>query len=232
MIKISIKYIAIALFLIIIGIFLLKPKEDSIPTDPKQLIQKINAQNEQVNSVSCDLVGNFASFYWFYEKPNKVYFKTTSRNKDQAIISDDGQTYWFWIKTFDPRTVYYCDSSKVDNTRVKHPLKPNFIKGILFFDKMPPEAHVNQYRHTTEISFFDENYLRKILVNHNQITEQHWLENGELILSVYYNSDLVEIFWHEENQSTIARIKQLIINPKEKPDQMPLDLKKIDLNGY
>ena len=228
MLKISIKYIAFVLFIAII-ISLLKPaKKTNNLHDTLDIIQKINLKNSKITSASSELVGNTAEFYWFYEKPNKVYFVTKFLKKEQAIASSDGKTYWFWIKSFDPKSVYYCDLDKIELTRVKSPLKPDLIKSLIFIDEIPKTAKVNN----DEISFKDGFYLRIIKIGKENIKEQHWFENNEKLLSAYYQDECIKINWYEENKQISVFVKNLKINPKHEPDQQMPDLKKINLEDY
>lgn len=227
MLKISIKYIVFVLFIAII-ISLLKPAKKT--NDPNNVldIQKINQKNSHIMAASCDLIGNSAEFYWFYEKPNKVYFATKFLKKEQAIVSADGKTYWFWIKSFDPKSVYYCDLDKIELTRVKSPLKPDLIKSLIFIDEIPKTAKVNN----NEICFKDGFYSRIIKIEKEKIKEQHWLENNKPTLSAYYNEESIKIVWHEENTKISVFIKNLKINPTHRPAQQMPNLKTINLEDY
>lgn len=230
MFKISIK-ISLIIFALTLIVVLIKPDKGPKIADIKELIQKINEENKEIYSISCNLSARYADFYWFYEKPNKVYFLTQVFKKDQAIVSSDGEIYWFWIKDFDSKHVYYCDLDKLQNTRVKSPLQPNLIKSLIFVDQIPLEAKIID----DEILFEQDGYSRVIKIEDMKITEQHWLLEGKSILSIYTEHDnlpkRLRIIWHEEKQQIIVEVKKISTNP-ESPSQIMPKLEKINLENY
>jgi len=230
MIKILIKILLIV-FIILILMALNKPSKQPTILDAKDFIQKINEKNKEIHSISCDLSSKYANFYWFYEKPNKIYFLTRAFKKDQAIVSSDGETYWFWIKDFDPKHVYYCDLDKLKDTRVKNPLQPDFIKSLIFVDQIPLDAKV-----VGEKILFDQGgYSRVFKLEETKIKEQHWLLGGKPILSVYTEYDsgpkYLKIIWHEEKQQIYVEVIKINTNI-EIPSQAMPKLKKINLYNY
>lgn len=224
--------VILLLALILFIIFLFKKHPDQ-QINNLNTINQINEQNSRINSISCDLTSEITNSYFFYCKPDKVILNTYFLKREESKIASDGKTYWFWIKKFNNKSVYYCRTIKIDDTRVIDPLKPNLIKSLICIDEIPLDSKI-KLSDEIEVEFKDGTYERKIIIYNNRIQEQHWFLVGSPILSIYvleHNEvpTLIKVLWHKENYSTKIRISNIQINPnKQQSFEMP-DLNKINL---
>lgn len=223
--------ILLFVFVFLLFAFQKKPKNQELNLN---IIKEINQTNSQIKSISCELSEDLTNSYLFYSKPNELILTTYFFNKQQSKLSSNGETYWFWIKKFDPDAVYHCRLSKIDETTVIDPLKPDLIKSILCIDEIPIEKSKIKISDQIEIYFKYKQYDRIVIIQDERIKAQYWHLNNELILSIEVIRfekipTLIKVTWHKENYSTRIRLKNIKINAEETADHKMPDLKKINL---
>jgi outer membrane lipoprotein-sorting protein len=202
------------------------------------IIEKLNNQNSEIQSVSCRLSSSASISDLFYEKPNKIFLKTYFLGKEEAKVSSDGQNYWFWIRNFDPKCIYYTPLENLEETRVIDPLRPDMIKSLLCIDEIPNENTLVQDDNAVQIFFVCGSYRRLLIVKDGKIKEQHWYSfEDKPLLSIYViNQDiipsLIKVIWHEQNYKVKISMSQVKINPKEKPKYDMPEMKKKNLKDY
>jgi hypothetical protein len=227
-----IKYLVLFYFFIFLLFFFQKKPKNQEPN--LNVIKNINYVNSKIKSISCDLSEEMTNSYFFYSKPNELILNTYFFNREQSKISSNGEIYWFWIKKFDSKSVYYCNLSKIDETSVIDPLKPDLIKSIICIDEIPLERSTIKITDQIEVSFKYKQYDRVIIVQDEKIKSQYWYINKEPILSVEVLKTeqiptLLKVTWHREKYTTRIRLKNIKINQEKKLDHNMPNLNKINL---
>lgn len=230
------KYIVLlSIVLLLLHIIFLKKQPNKKENNLNTIIQ-INERNSLIKSISCDLSSEMTNSYFFYSKPNKVILNTYLFKREESKIASNGEVYWFWIKKFDPKSVYYCRPDKIDETRVIDPLKPHLIKSLICIDEIPLDSNV-KFDNKIEVSFKDGQHDRLIIIDDGKIQEQHWNQNNAPILSIYVLEHAevptsIKVVWHKENYSAKIRINNIKINVKEEESFDAPNFKKINLEEY
>lgn len=211
-------------------------KQDFYYENPIETIKNINSKNSKISCFSCDISSFLVNSKFYYQKPDRIFLENYFLGRKEAIISLDNQEYWFWIKRFDADSVYYCDYAKLNETTVRHPLRPQLIKSFFCIDQIPENAILNSSNDLIESFFTEDEYTRIVKFNKNNIVEQHWMLNGENLLSIYvFEFDTIarsiNVVWHEENHSLKLKITNFKLDV-DMPDQKMLDLKKVNLENY
>lgn len=211
-------------------------KQDFYYKNPIEAIKHINSKNSKISCFSCNISSFFVDSKFYYQKPDRIFLENYFLGKKEAIISLNNQEYWFWIRRFDANSVYYCDYAKLNETTVRHPLRPQLIKSFFCIDQIPDNAILTKSNNLIESVFAQDEYLRIIKSNENNIVEQHWLLNNQNILSIYVLefdtiARSINVIWHEENHSVKLKVTNFKQNTKM-PNQKILNLKKVNLENY
>lgn len=55
-------------------------------------------------------------------------FRVSSFGREQAAVGCDRETYWFWMKSYDPRSHYSCPATDIDKVGLNPLFSPFFIR--------------------------------------------------------------------------------------------------------
>lgn len=170
----------------------------------------------------------------YYKKNDTLFLESFLIGKESEIGLKDG-IYWFWIKKFDSKNVYYCPKKEILNTRIQSPLNPNLIKLMTTIDPITP-------REINKNCLFEikDDLVRKIFFYEKKISRQEIYKDGNLIftcefLDFYFENNCylpkkIKITWHEENINAMLFFSKPKINITKDFDIPKIN--KINLLGY
>lgn len=230
-------------------IFLLATKRNnSIPTrlnvDKTSAIELLNQKNKLARRVFCPSIrmGFTSNSSLFYEKKGNMLLITFVIGMKEAMVGCENDEYWFWIRSFDKDSVYFCEKDKLDQTRLRPLMMPETISMIGWIDEIDPKSKIvrleNSFVSETQksnIKYLTEFDQEKILSQKIVLEDQEILTmKGENYQ--YFSGHLMPtrilVFWHEEGLSSRFFINEWIINSDDKDTSMPENLKKINLEDY
>lgn len=216
-----------------------QPKELFLKNN--EIIESINNNNLKVKSIFYPKINcNGVKSSLFYEKPSRIQITSTLFGNSESELFSDEKLFWFWIRSFDANSVYFCERSNVHLTRVINPLRPEILSKVLGLDEIPSDAVVKQIGGYFEVLLLQDGYFRKIIIE-DRITKQIFYKNEQAILSVDFVSvqevdsiwvpKEIKLFWHSENMHLKMSMGTPQINIDVAPTKMP-NLKKINLEDY
>ena len=212
------------------------------PSKIEELIRSINENNAKVRSISypeisCSRVNSTL----FYEKPSRIQITSNFLGSKESEIFSDENTFWFWLKSFDPKSVYFCEREKIHLTRVINPLRPELLVRLVCLDEIPSDAKLVPLEGYCELVVQEETYLRKLVLK-DRVTRQTFYKDGEEVFLVDFVSvqnvdgiivpKQIKLSWKKENISMTMDMGTPLINTNVPPIKMPYGLKKINLEGY
>jgi hypothetical protein len=237
------------IFLILFVTFLiLKSKSsDKIPIkydQGAQLINDLNEKNSNINSLILNGDNKKLKYHIAYKKPDQFLLSVEGQRGREIEVGFDNLYFWFYIKNFDSKNLYFCDKSKLDQTRIKPILRPEILIDLLGLNAIDPSKFI----------FFSKNdkieakekklgFIRIVIldVKENNIIEQSYYYENDLFLSVkiqsFFNFEgnnipkSILINFKEERLFIPVEIKSKQINTEFKIE-MPSDYNKINLVDY
>jgi len=207
-----------------------------------ELIYSINNNNAKVKSILYPEIScSRAKSTLFYEKPSRIQITSTFLGGKESEVFSDEKTFWFWLKSFDPNSVYFCNRENIHLTRVINPLRPDLLVRLAGLDEIPSDAKLVLMEGYYEVFVQEEAYLRKLVLK-DRLTRQTFYKDGEEVLIVDFVSmqDIdgivvpkqIKLSWKKENISMTMDMGTPLINTNVPPIKMPYGLKKINLEGY
>lgn len=128
------------------------PDEEPLPTHEithstqvSDLIDTINAHNEEIRSLSCDDIRVHVSQGGIklrlkaevtYQKPRFFRMVTKSLVGTELDIGSNNDLFWFWSRRMRPPILYYADHRDFYKTRMKTPFNPMFMMETLGLGKI------------------------------------------------------------------------------------------------
>ncbi len=190
---------------------------------------------EAVDYFECDFLIQNANFPFirqkgkmYISKPNNMLIKNSSLE-----IGLNKDYFWFWSKHFNPKNLYYCKASDLENSRLKKSLSPIIFKKILTLNPNDDEFKIG-----------NENF--KLATNTEKIKEK-----TIIVKKIYKNNDLaIEVFveefqvkdeksfpkkirinWLEEDLASIWILSNITLDNKKEWKIEENNINKIDISN-
>jgi hypothetical protein len=210
-----------------------------------EIVEEINRRNSSVSSV---FYGNIrsgrSSSTMFYGKPYNFITITSFLGRKESEVASDKNLFWFWVRSFDAKSAYFCRREDVGVTRMKSAMRPDLLKGLVGIDEIDHEhSTMSMKGGLLEVRLEEFGYAKRIVLDSEKILEQH-VSNGDIpVLSVEvveFHSVMgtflpkkARVSWHEEGFETMLEMEGLEVNIKKEPQVgIPSGLGLVDLNGY
>ena len=202
-------------------------------------MDSINSKNRTARSVFCPSIrtGIFNKSLIFYEKPNKMMFVSGSALRDEAIIGCDGSKYWFWMRSFDSGSLYFCDLDRLDRTPLIPLMRPEVVSRMAWIDEIEGEvtpakdgfrAESTRGRFKKLVGFDSEKvFLQEVFVDDALVVSLRALEFGNF--SGLMLPTKVEANWKEEGLSGVFVIDRWIVNARAPEISEPKGLRRRNL---
>lgn len=240
------KCIILILFLFILFFILLK-NQKKIEIRPNlekltNLIESVNSKNRQITSVLSSSEASFKKIKsrLYYKKPDQFLLVMQSKKGKELEIGFNNVYYWFWIKTFDPKNLYYCKIEQVNRTNLKPILYPQVLSDLLGINELNmSNFDFVETNGTIKGTEYKCGLKHVIIFDNEKIIEQEYYEKEKIILRVKvksfsdYNGTKIpkdiNLEFHQEGISLNLEIKPEEIN-KEISIEIPSGLSKIELD--
>lgn len=240
-----VKKIFIILSLLLISLILIKNKQApkiNNKIDPNNIINDINKKNKQIKKIYADVyVDNFfikSEGFVCYEKENN--FKFIIKNKIE--IGSNENFIWFWIYNLKPKSLYYCETKKLNQSRLKKIFYPNNIKRMLGICELQSN-NIKIDNNEIFILEFDNDIEIITILRNNLINEYLFYEKSNLKLSIKINDyqtienyklpKNITLRWIEEKININLIVSNIKINEFEfKNWQIPDYGSKINISNY
>lgn len=212
-----------ALSLSALLVWLLIPGAESKKASlPEDALRSVNERVGRARNAFCPSVrmGLFHKSLIFYEKPDKIMFISGSALRDEALIGCDGIKYWFWMRSFENGSLFFCDLDKLDDTRVIPLMRPEAVKCMAWIDEVEgrvsptargfrAESESGRFRRVVE--FDSEKILgQELIVDDVPVVSIRALEFREF--SGIMLPTRAEATWHEEGMSGTFTMDGWMVN--------------------
>jgi len=240
---------------LLLAIFLFARKEKSRETSPikgdvtrsemAEIVEGINRRNSSIRSVLYRSIrSGRSSSTMFYGKPYNFITTTSFLGRKESEVASDKDLFWFWVRSFDAKSAYFCLREHVDATRMKAAMRADLLKSLVGIDEIDhARSSMSMEGGLMEVKIEELGYTKRLVLDSEKILEQH-VSDGEVpVMSVEvleFHSVMgtflpkkARVAWHEEGFATTLDMEGLEINIKKEPQVgIPPGLGLVDLNGY
>jgi len=218
-------------------------QESSPKVEPSEALKAMNLRNSRAETVYCPKIrmGLVSISSLFYERDGETLFSTWFLGMREAVVGFDNEEYWFWIRSFDRKSLYFCDRSRMESTRIRTIMMPEVMAIMAWV----PEADFENGAVPYHGGFKTERKMGKVLLSvefdHEKVLSQQISEEGRMIATLE-GSDFksfsgimlprkIKATWHEEDLSSEFLVEEWIINKKNPGASLPEGLERVSLEG-
>ena len=234
--------------MLIVALSASKTSEKGNKYTHSELLREAHSFNSMVSgikSIEMSEIGQgpvSASVSYVKEKGFKLVQSTMGR--EEMILSADQSELWFWSRSFDPNSAYYCDREKVYNTRLREELYPCVVIGILCVDSIPLErATIVNRPSGPAIMTVEEGLVREMEFMDGRIVSQTFYSGPTPIVSVRFTEfqkasgftlpKKASVLWHEKARRVSINFGKADINAVDDVDtSIPQRLSRVSLEGF
>lgn len=222
-----------------------KPKEDApSESDATSSMNSLNERQSSARSVLCPSIktGITSNSSLFHRKDDIVSLSSWFLGLREAVVGCDGLEYWFWMRSFDAKSVYFCDREKLERTTLRPIMRPEVLIMIAWIGEIETAQEVRKsnagFVAVTKKGAID------IIVEFDQekIRTQTAISEGVPIVTLE-GDDFAEFsglilpkriraFWHEERLFGEFVIEKWVINADDPVFLPPKGLRRINLEDY
>lgn len=207
----------------------------------KSKIKNINYKSVKISSHLLTLTG-----YLRYEKDHSFRLFANWRGPEIDVGSNQ-DIFWFWSKRPSPRVVYFSKHEDIEKTRLKTPLRPDWLKQMLDIDEINPKKYTIGNYHGKFVvleetkTILNESIYKLFLLNPKSIDSIYLIDhNLNTIASCHiqetYEIDefvlpkKIQMNWYDENLSLLWEFEQPEINTKLDKENWVMPHKPIEQN--
>lgn len=237
-----IAYFFIFLVVIVMAIFSLKksPVPTATPSpSPDEALESLNSRNRTARNAVCPSIRTsfFSKSSVIYQKPDRVLFSTKLAERQEAILGNDGDNYWFWIRSFDPDSTYFCPSAKLDEYPLNPVMRPEVVACMAWIDELKPDSPPKRKNDGYVATQTKGRISKRVEFDSEKMTSQHIFIDGFRVVSmdalefVEVNGlkmpSKVRAKWHEQrDMSGIFVMEGWQINVELPPISLNVENKK------
>lgn len=194
--------------------------------DFTEIVKSINEKNSKIKSTYCPeiKIGFLNKSSLFCEKNGDLLFVTYIYGTKEAMIGCEKNNYWFWIRSFDKKSIYFCKKSNLNKTNLNPIMNPEIISSMGWMREINPNSKI-EYSEKGLLCEFKKDLIKIIIeFDSEKIISQKIFIDERLILTMegkeynYFSNHLmptkIKAFWHEENIKETLYIDQWILNKK------------------
>ena len=216
------------------------PRKHLKPPDAATALDSLNSKNSSAKSVFCPSIrtGILSKSTMFYEKPQKILFTTEFMGAKEAIVAQDGSNYWFWIRSFDKQSIYFCRPEKIDSAGLRAIMRPEVICSLSWIEEIRPDSIKEADGRITATCKKGET-SKIIEFDSEKIIKQTILFKGSPVATLAGSSfkdfsgftfpTRIVATWHEEGMSGNFSVDEWIVNEKCPEISEPQGLKRKEL---
>lgn len=235
------------LFLIVI-VSASKTREKSHEYNHAELLQELEEFNSMVSGIKNIRISQIgqgpveASIIYVKDKGMRLTQKTMGR--DELILASGPSEFWFWSRSFDANSAYYCNRKEIQNTRLREEMYPCVVLGLLCVDPIPPEkAAIINGTHGLSIMTTEDGLNRELQFGDGRIVSQVFYSGTTPLVSIKFTEfqDLcgftlpkkASVLWHEQGRRIALDFGRADLNVSEEVDtSIPKNLSRVRLEGF
>lgn len=215
-------------------------QESSLPN----AVSSINQRNSSAKSVHCPSIkmGLVSSSSLYYEKGGDMIFSTHVFGVKEAMVGCRSEEYWFWIRSFDKESVYFCPIENLDATTLRPLMMPEAISMIGWIGEIEASSSFTRSSRGFISSKDDGRITFKTEFTADRILSQTILVDGSEILTMEggnYRSfsghmmpTKINVTWNEEGLFGTFQVREWVINPERQDASAPEGMRRISLEDY
>ena len=220
-------------------------EEGATRAEMTRTVEGINRRNSAVKNVFYGSIrSGRSSSTMFYSKPFDFMMSTSFLGRRESEVGSDKEIFWFWIRSFDPKSAYFCLRADVGKTRMRGAIRPDLLKSLLGIDEIDPSrAKMERCGPLLELTFEEFDHTRRLVLDSEKILEQHVSRGGVAVLSArvvdFHSANgtflpkKIRVEWHEEGFAATLEMEGLETNLEKEPKVgIPPGLGLVDLRGY
>lgn len=237
--------LAISVFMISLSLIANRdlPEKASI-FESQSCLDSLNKRNALAKSVYCPSIrtGIGSNSSLFYRKEDKIVLSSWFLGLHEAFAGREGQEYSFWVRSFDAKSIYFCDTDNLEKTTLRPIMRPEVMVMISWIAEIDQPQGIE--RSTKGFVTHVKRGPMDILVEFDEkkvLTQSAFL-NGLRIVTLE-GRDFAEfsgllmprkirVTWHEEMISGEFLVEKWIINANDPGLLPPPGLKRINLEDY
>lgn len=178
-----------------------------------------------------------------YNKESGMRIDSKLAGRTETKAAYDRTMFWFWSRSFDQSSVYYCQTDRIHTTRLKPSLHPRLVSCMLCADEIPSEFTVVDSPSGLRIAISENGFTREVEFRDGLIVLQEFRVGGKLVASMkpdgfqetkgFTLPKNLKITWYDDGISATINLGKAFANTGIKPEiSMPQGLSKVNLEGF
>lgn len=209
---------------------------------PRTAAESLNSRNLGVNNVFLPSIrtGLISRSSLFYDRRGDLMFTTWLAGSKEGEVGCSGDDYWFWIRSFDKESVYWCGRDRLEHTPLRPLMMPEVIRAMAWVTDV--DASLAERSGDIFVSERKKGPFRTVVeFDHEKILSQSVFHGDARIVTMDghdYSSlsgiqlpKRVRVIWHEENMTEDFYIKAHIVNGEDQEISPPEGMKRINLES-
>jgi hypothetical protein len=218
-----------------------KPLPAQVKITADEAVNNLNGMNSKVRNIFCPTIrmNLMSESSLFCNKQGDFLLQTWFLGRKEASIACKKDKYWFWIRSFNKDSLYFCDSRNIQETRLRPMMRPEIIRLLCWISEIDPSCKIEKSGH----AFVAESKSGQMTIltefDGEKILSQSVAFKGEKIVTMkggdYIKSSgpnlpkKIRIDWHEEKRSEEFFIKSWTVNCEDQEISEPEGLLRINL---
>ena len=206
-----------------------------------ECIESLNTRNSSARSVLCPSIrkGITTSSSLFYEKKGSMFFTTLLLGQAELVVGLDDEEYWFWMRSFDPKSIYFSRRERLDFTNLRLVMRPEIIEMMSWIVELDPSSPTFRSERGHVAIMPSGPFEIVVEFDSEKILHQSAYLFGEPIVTLeglefsrFKNLILptkIIATWHEEKISYKFLIDKWIVNAAKPEISLPKGLKRVNL---
>jgi hypothetical protein len=219
------------------------PPSTPIPDQsPRTVAESLNSRNLGVKNVFLPSMrmGLISRSSLFYDRRGDLIFTTWLAGSKEGEVGCSGDDYWFWVKSFDKDSIYWCRRDRLEHTPLRPLMMPEVIRAIAWVTDV--DASLAEESGDIFVSESKDGPFRTVVeFDHEKILSQSIFHRDTKIVTMeghdYSNLSGIKLpkrvraIWHEEGMTDDFYIKAHIVNGEDQEISPPEGMKRINLES-
>lgn len=240
--------ICLCLLLATILIAAFKTKEGPDPTPTHDLILELDRFNSMISGLDSlrfnEIGQGRMTVSAIYSRKKGIILTYSTSGREEMTVVADGSVFWFWCRSFDPSSVYFCRRDDIGNTRVRPELYPCVALGLLCARPIPREDVTMMTGSSgPRLATQEEGLVREIVLKEGRITSQVFYSGDKPLVSMEFKEFQEEegftlpkkvfVTWHEQGMRAELSFGKAEVNKSDTMDSsMPRGFTRVNLDGF
>lgn len=240
------KFFIILLLTIFVVICIHERKDNKnklIDLNYSKVIKSINDKNSKIRSIYCPeiKIGFFSKSSLFCRKNGDLLFVVYVYGTKETMIGCKENNYWFWMRSFDKKSIYFCEKTNLNKTNLNPIMNPEVISMMGWMSEIDSGLPIFTSNKGLLCELKKDSSKIIIEFDSEKIISQKIFIEEKLILTMegkkydYFSGHLMPIeikaFLHEENIEQKIHIDNWILNYDDINTSEPKSFKRINFGN-